>query len=281
MIARSLLLFLCVCPLMAWAYPPAPFHRVFGSVRDDRGNPLATGVGTIILSGSGNQEIVRGLSDTTGLGPGINYSLPVPIDSGTSGALYTVSALRPLLPFTIRVVIENVSYVPIEMSGTTWTIGTSSDSTRIDLTLGIDSDGDGLPDAWEFDVINGDSTGRLRTLADVRPDDDLDGDGLTNLQEYLIGTYPLDSSDGLALEIMEVNDGFVRLEFLAIRGRTYSITSSSDITNRLAQTFLVGATNGSPGLYYQSDDVRIVEAFVPIPSGDVSGSRKFYWLKVE
>ena len=57
------------------------------------------------------------------------------------------------------------------------------------LTLGTvtDTDGDGLADEWEQELIDADPNDALEILADVNPDDDLDGDGLTNLQEF---TFP-------------------------------------------------------------------------------------------
>ena len=239
-----LLIALCSTATLVQGYPPAPFHRIYGYVRDERGKPLAAGVGTIILSGSNNQEIVR---STTGISPGSNYSLSVPMDSGTTSQLYSVSALRPQLPFTIRVLIDNVSYVPLQMSGGTRAVGSPSLTTRLDLMLGVDSDGDGLPDAWEYEVIDSDLTGRLRSLADIRPLDDLDQDGITNINEYLAGTYPLDSTDGLQLKIIEVKNKLARLRFLAISGRTYSISSSASLSGFTSQSFSTLPTGESRG----------------------------------
>jgi hypothetical protein len=51
-----------------------------------------------------------------------------------------------------------------------------------------DSDGDGMPDAWELQY------GLNPFLNDA--DGDPDGDGLTNLQEYQLGTNPLILNDG-------------------------------------------------------------------------------------
>jgi hypothetical protein len=266
----------------ARAYPPAPFHRIYGIVRDEHGTPLAASVGTLILSGTGNQEIVRATSDTA-VGPGINYSLSVPMDSGTTALLYSVSALRPTLPFIIRVAIDGVSYVPVQMVSTAWAIGSPALSTRLDLTLGIDSDNDGLPDSWENDLIDGDVTGRLRTIADINPNDDLDGDGLTNRDEYIAGTYPLENGDGLFLKIVEVSNGFARLRFLAISGRTYSITSSTILAAFNPQTFAITPTTMDAGLFYQSDDVRNVDVYVPAEIGTppVSVTKMFFKLKVQ
>ena len=111
-------------------------------------------------------------------GIGVNYRVNLPMDGNTTGQLYQVSALRPTLPFSIKVQIRGVAYVPIQMAGRVWTTPKAGEIHRLDLTLGVDSDGDGLPDAWEQALIDNDRSGRLRTLADVKPGDDLDGDGL-------------------------------------------------------------------------------------------------------
>lgn len=271
-----LLALVCAASIPASAYPPAPFHRIYGIVRDASGSAISTGAGTIILSGAGNVEIIRCASGTN-IGPGINYSLSVPMDSGASALLYTVSALRPLLPFTIRVVIGGVSYVPIEMTGAAWSIGEPSATTRIDLTLGIDSDGDGLPDQWEQGLIDGDTTGRLHSLADVNPNDDLDGDGLTNLQEYLAGTYALDRNDKMFLKIIGVTNGMARLQFLAIKGRTYQIKASEDLVTYTQEAFSIVPSGQNSAPFFRSDDLRTVDAYVPV--GDKLQS--FYRLEAQ
>jgi hypothetical protein len=61
-----------------------------------------------------------------------------------------------------------------------------------------DSDADGLLDGWEQWVIDSDPNDAITGLADVNPGDDLDSDGLTNLEEFEDGTYPLDGNSFLA-----------------------------------------------------------------------------------
>jgi hypothetical protein len=144
-------------------------------------------------------------------------------------------------------------------------IGQPSESTRIDLTLGVDSDGDGLPDAWEealIAVLGG-------SLADINPNDDSDGDGINNMDEYLAGTYAFDPTDGFLLTLAGVNAGASALEFLAIRGRTYSIQASSNFTQWAPVSFRV-VTGGTPGTLqanYQAVDVRLLRVEVPIQPG--------------
>jgi hypothetical protein len=197
------------------------------------------------------------------------------MDLGSLGGAYKTSALLPASPFTIRVVINNVSYVPLQVSKIPPTIGEPGGRTRLDLSLGIDSDGDGLPDAWERALIDRDTTGRLRTLADVKPGDDLDGDGLTNLQEYLLGTYALDRLDGIVLEIVKVENGLARLRFSTVPGRTYSVRSSTDLTAWGEQPFKVDPTSQATQTAFVGKDITVVEVWAPLPPGGTAFYRLY------
>ena len=79
-----------------------------------------------------------------------------------------------------------------------------------------DRDGDGMPDDWE-------------TAHQLNPDDpgdatiDSDGDGFNNLQEYLAGTDPRDSSSLLRFESEEARNGMIVLQFTAVAGKSYSV----------------------------------------------------------
>ena len=54
----------------------------------------------------------------------------------------------------------------------------------------VPTDDDGLPDAWEWQVVDASPFDAFRTPADVHPQDDFDGDGKTNLEEFQQGTDP-------------------------------------------------------------------------------------------
>ena len=77
----------------ALAFPPAPFHTYYGTVRDELGKPLDTSDATVILSSSAG-EIARCTVDRN-LGPGRNYTLQVPMDAGTASQLYRPTAMQP------------------------------------------------------------------------------------------------------------------------------------------------------------------------------------------
>ena len=246
----------------AKAFPPAPAHEIYGIVRNSNGRPLNAGEGTMILD-NGSLEISRSPTDPLTL-DGTNYSLNVPMDSGIFAGLYQPNALTQNTPFQIRVIINGISHVPIQMTGSIWNIGAPGGRTRIDLTLGVDSDGDGIPDEWEQLFIDSDYTGRLLSFADVNPNDDLDSDNLTNLQEFLLGTYPLDAADGLKLEIVSVSGGMAHMQFVCVNGRTYRVTASSDLLVWNATTFAIGARTSPQVADLRADDTTILDIYVPV-----------------
>jgi hypothetical protein len=54
-----------------------------------------------------------------------------------------------------------------------------------------DSDGDGMLDSWEQQIVEDNTGDNINSIADVLPDDDYDGDGFTNRREYIADTDPI------------------------------------------------------------------------------------------
>ena len=259
------LVFMSACLLASTisAFPPAPHHLLYGMVRNQWGDPINTFPATVFLETPGGTQLRTSL--VSGLEPGVNYRVEVPMDSGTAADLYQPTALKPFFQFRLKVQIGQTTYLPIEMAGNFSQIGQPSQKTRLDLTLGVDSDGDGLPDAWEQSLI----AAYGGTLASINPNDDSDGDGISNLNEYLAGTYAFDPSDGFRLTLAGVNAGASVMEFLAIRGRTYSVQASANLQQWTPVSFRVN-TGGSPGALqgsYQATDVRQLRIEVPFQAG--------------
>lgn len=255
----------------ARAFPPAPHHYIYGMIRGEDGEPLADASVQVILE---TDEGVRVLGSITPyLEPGVNYRLTVPMDAGTTPDPYVPNALSPTVPFLIEVIIGSTTYLPIEMSGDFSHLGEPGESTRIDLTLGVDSDGDGLPDAWEQIVI--DQLGGGLTIPSLRPRGDADGDGLSNLSEYIAGTYAFDARDKFALDIKEEHPDHVVLEFLAIRGRTYTVQSSSDLSTWEDVSFREPTTSDALVDGYMALDVRTVQVEVPKPAAARARTRMY------
>ena len=87
------------------------------------------------------------------------------------------------------------------------------DSIRVE-TIPSDSDQDGLPDAWEWNIINLDPEDSLDSLAALLPEGDLDNDGLNHLEEFIHETNPLkmDSDDDFFSDGFEISQGWNPLE---------------------------------------------------------------------
>ncbi|MGA2138961.1 MAG: fibronectin type III domain-containing protein [Verrucomicrobiia bacterium] len=135
----------------------------------------------------------------------------------------------------------------------------------------VDTDGDGLPDCWMLQYF-GHPTGQASDLS--RAQDDADGDGLSNLQEYLAGTDPTNSASALQITgITQAGDdilvawtmgtgttnalqatagdadgGFETNDFTDI----FAVTNALDTTTNYLD---VGAATNSPSRFYR---VRLV-----------------------
>ena len=104
---------------------------------------------------------------------------------------------------------------------------------------GEDSDNDGMPDAWEatygLSVGSDDSNG------------DLDGDGLTNLQEYQLGTDPKSGTSFFkaSLSPATATPGTYQLTWNSVAGKAYVIEWSPDLKTPFATLRTVTATAAS------------------------------------
>ncbi|MBI5384129.1 MAG: hypothetical protein HZA90_05525 [Verrucomicrobia bacterium] len=87
-----------------------------------------------------------------------------------------------------------------------------------------DADGDGLPDAWEQQIVDANPNDETRSIYDVNPSSDFDHDGLTNLQEYLAGTGPADAAS-LFMQFSPAPAGGtgVAVRWMSAPGKTYTI----------------------------------------------------------
>jgi hypothetical protein len=87
---------------------------------------------------------------------------------------------------------------------------------------GLDSDNDGMADAFEFQYLGG-----LGGMPNV----DTDGDGMTNLEEYLNGTLPNSASDNLRITAFSTDSGGANslLSWTSTPFRLYTIETSIDL----------------------------------------------------
>lgn len=125
--------------------------------------------------------------------------------------------------------------VMLRVRGVDLTAGRWSEpmSLNVSISANADSDNDGLPDEWEFANF-----GFLSQDAN----DDFDGDGLSNINEYRAGTDPKDSNSKLILTI-SITGGRMYLQWEANPRGIPLLEHSSNVSG----PWTVIVTNAQPG----------------------------------
>ncbi len=131
------------------------------------------------------------------------------------------------------------------------------DAFDIGTPPATDSDGDGLPDEWE--TAHGLDPHSATGVDGAEGDPD--GDGQSNLSEYLAGTDARDAASVLALVAFEPTGATARLTWSSLPGHRYRLAVSSDLQT---WTPLTDETN-QPRLWPASDGTTTT-AEVPLPA---------------
>lgn len=258
------------------AFPPAPFYIVYGTVRDQVGATLRVDGAEIALLRDGT-EVGRAPIQTD-LRADSNYELKIRIDRNPDATrIYSSNAVAAQGVYSLVVVMNGQNFYPIEVAGTL-RAGNGGERVRLDLNLGIDANHDGLPDAWqEWQLYQ---SGRRPGTPGwdinlITKDGDFDGDGVSNYQEYVAGTFAGDATERFELRLTSKSATSVGFEFFAITGKVYSIEESADLkTWKIAP--LTTVPNGTLTDFYRATAVGIMPAYVSA----TSATTRFFRLTV-
>jgi hypothetical protein len=218
-------LIVCMCALNgAHAAVPLPGFVLIGQVLDEYGWPYAANANvevTVRVAG----RVCGRAAVRDSLAPGVNYVIDVSLDDGTGG-VYSPSAAREGDQLDIRVTVDGV---PQPIVQTSLPLAPEPAGTAyMKLTVGTDVDGDGLPDAWEQWMVDANPGDDIDDVGDITAAGDFDGDGASNLHEYLAGTFPDWGFDYFAIkEFLQTADGKLAFRFLTVPGKVYGIRSNA------------------------------------------------------
>ena len=224
--AMAAVIVFAVLSSISLAALPQPMCIYYGQVRDEFGWPYTgTHPGDVILR-IGTNEITR--HHVTGsLSPGVNFALYVPLDDNR-GTRYVAYAAVTGATFTV-VVSDHMGERLIMETNSLPNVGKPGEIIAINITAGTDSDGDRIPDEWEEAVLYWSSNPFVTTIEELNPNDDLDGDHVSNWDEYIAGTLADDPSDFFYAERGLAAAGYVRIEFYSVRGKIYRVFSTPSL----------------------------------------------------
>jgi hypothetical protein len=120
--------------------------------------------------------------------------------------------------------------------------------TSTNLSAGFDADGDGLPNGWEQQY----KLDPFDPAGNNGPNGDPDGDGFTNLQEYLAGTDPTNNASAPRITAVTREGNSIRIAWLTGLGKTNALqaaTGGAYFTNNFAEIFSVTNATGSATNY--------------------------------
>ena len=191
-------------------------------------NPVTAARSDVVVEARRTQSGPAIASYRMGTNPGLGsfYLLRIPVEAFAPFKDTNAS----LAGVTLFIVLRDAVGVQGEAS---YAIPERGAVQRVNFGVPVsDSDRNGLPDDWEIAQFGG--TGQ-------NPNADSDGDGQSNMNEWIAGTNPRDGNDAFHLTIGRAA-GEIEVAFLALRAegpgyegvtRRYSLLSSTNIASGL------------------------------------------------
>jgi hypothetical protein len=158
---------------------------------------------------------------------------------------------------------EQIYTLTADENHVTGDVDTNNNTCSFAVNLWIDSDGDGIPDNWMMQYF-GHATELASDLS--RAQDDADGDGLSNLAEYLAGTNPRDAHSYLSITGIGLGGtNGVQITWGSAPNRLYSLQRAAAVSGGLGFTniaehilstppenvYLDATATNSPSLFYR------------------------------
>lgn len=228
---RSLVLGLAIS-LPAAAGLPLPSLTFYGMFLDEFGWPYPSD-DYVEVYAQGVKILSHTLSPA--LGSDYNFLVRVPYDTGGKLGDYSPDVITPGDNVLIKLV-DNGTGQTVISTNFICTLPAGS-VVRFNSRSGTDSLGDGISDELRQWIWSAVGDGSVFAPSKVRAADDSDGDGVSNLDEFLAGTDPANPDDALGVSIARTAyPGVSQLQFFSVPGKTYRMQTGTLTEDGIAWT---------------------------------------------
>lgn len=245
---------------------PLPPFTVYGMVKSWNGRAYSSNDNATVIAKIGGVEVDR-CQAASGVYPDLNYRIHIPMASApVSGKGSTGDSI------SFEVYYDGQTHA-VPPGETPPVVGQTGTAMACNLVVGTDVDGDGMPDEYENLLLPYYvEAGRGTSIWNILPNDDFDGDGYSNEQEFIAGTIPVEESDFLKIdEFKQSAAGLMALRFLSAPGRTYTVPQTTNLISTVwTPSELSLASNVTPSqAFYSSPSDAYVTLYL-LPTNNVS-----------
>jgi len=257
--SRPLALVLCLLATAssAFAFPPAPTFTVHGIARDPFGWAIqSTDNATVVLKVNGVVVATSAVDERPRTGE--NFRLAVPMDTRDIDP-YRTGAQTTGNFFSLEVRFPNTTMPAATINSADNRVGRPGELLFVDFSVGEDSDGDGIPDAWEWWQLSEMGIGPGHELWSLNTfgNGDFSGNGTSDFLHYLSGTFAFLSEEKFALAITGFDDdGTPRLAAFLVHGKTYRVERSTDLKTWTRIPIRLAPEEEDPPTTFTADDTR-------------------------
>lgn len=238
---------------------PAPSLTFYGMLVDEFGWPYANNV-TVTVSAGGLVVLSKSLHPAAG--KNYNFIFRVPYDTG----VVEYSSASVTLGDVIDITLSAADTGKVLIHRTITVMVPPGTVLNVNLSSGTDSVGDGLPDELRYWIWQSLGLPGPFDPKAIKAGDDSDGDGVSNLDEFLAGTDPANASDVFTVSLTDSGVPAVgQLTFFSVPGKTYQVQVGQIIPTTALWTpaFFATSPTGTATNSYLTGTGHFISAFVP------------------